>query len=200
MEKTIKKLLIATGVVISGFIALTPLTSYATNAPGSYFGCVRYGDTDADKVECPDPASDRGNTVVNLNVDTILELDVVSKNIQIAAETSRIASGELSATVRSSREYNILLSAEQPNLIHNVDNNYAIPAASNLEAGTNGWGIKKDGAEGYTAVTKDPQVFYEGDSAMDSRQTDLEIGVATSPSLPAGTYSTIVTVTAATKN
>lgn len=198
MDKTIKKLLIATGAVVCGLVAMTPLTSYAVTVPDTYFDCIKLGNSANADVKCPDPVASNNNSVVNLNIDTLLELDVVSSD-KIAAQTDAIASGAISATVRSSREYTISLSADEPNLIHSTDTNYAIPAANNLQVGTNGWGVKKDGAENYTALTSSPQVFYEGLSSIDGRQTDLEIGVATSPSLPAGIYSTVVTVTAATK-
>lgn len=198
MEKTIKKLLLVAGVVVGGLVALTPLTSYAVTVPDAYFDCFQYGDAADAEVRCPDPISKQGNAVVNLNIETLIEMDVVSGD-PIDAQSNMIASGEISATVRSSREYTISLSADQPSLTHDTNTSYTIPAANDLQAGTNGWGVKKDGEDGYTALTSSPQVFYEGLSSIDGRQTDLEIGVATSPSLPAGTYSTVVTVTATAK-
>ncbi len=203
MENKVKKLLIGTGVLMSVLVAATPLTSYVS-ATNFSFPCVEFGkpgDPDYHK-ECENPASDNGRTKVNLNVNSLLVLDAASAD-RITANPSTTATGNISATVRSSRNYTISLSAEHTSLQHDSGDGYLIPANSTLTPGTNAWGIKMAEATDYTAITKNPVVFYEGAATPitegSGRQTDFKVGVTVSPNLPAGTYSTAVTVTAAIK-
>ncbi len=201
METKVKILLIGTGVLMSLLVACTPLTSYVSAAN---FPCIQFGqEGDADyRVECDKPATSGSSTKVNLNVNSLLILDAASGD-RIAANPSNTATGNISATVRSSRNYTISLSAEQPNLLKSDDNSYLIPAKATLTPGTDAWGIKMTDATDYTAITREPVVFYEGAATPltegSGRQTDFEVGVTVSSSLPAGTYSTAVTVTAAIK-
>lgn len=201
METKVKNLLIGTGIFMSLMVAATPLTSYVSAAN---FPCVEFG-TEGDpdhRVECDKPATSGGSTKVNLNVNSLLILDAASGD-HITANPSTTATGNISATVRSSRDYTISLSAEQPNLLKSDDASYLIPAKATLAPGTDAWGIKMTDATDYAAITKDPVVFYEGAATPltegSGRQTNFEVGVTVSSSLPAGTYSTAVTVTAAIK-
>ncbi len=176
MERIIRNTLIVTSLLIASLVAITPLTSYA--------------------LEGEKTVQDDKTLPVNLNIISILELDVVSP-VSVKAQPDKIVPGTISANVRSSHGYTISLSAEQPNLMSEKGTASFIPASSNLTPGQDGWGVKVNGAENYTEVTTEPQVFYTGQPDLSGRKTDLEVGVATSPALPADVYATTVTVTAA---
>lgn len=202
MEGKIKKLLLATGSLMSAAVALVPLTSYAApqklvGIDGKYAYGAQCDDTQPGN-ECA--RSDGNTTTVNVNVKSILSLDAVaSETIHVAPEMK--AKGTLSATVRSAKPYTIELSAAEPSLVNVEDDSFAIRPKSDIVLGTNGWGIKKAdaGENEYTAISTTPQVFFDGGPHDESTQTDFEIGVAVSNSLPQGTYATDVTVTASVK-
>lgn len=206
MERKIKTLLVATGILMGGMVALTPLTSYATNM-NMGDNCLQYQSGDIATIEgtCVNRS---GSTEVILNVQSLLILDAASGDT-IAAKGDETSTGTISATVRSSHDYTISLSSANPTLTNPDNTEYTIPATNDVTAGINGWGVKKDASvktaadTDYTAVTNTPAVFYEGTSTSlaegEGQKTDLEVGVGVSPVLPAGTYSTTVTVTAAIK-
>lgn len=144
----------------------------------------------------------KGETSFKLTVLKALTLSNVTSDT-ITAKPGSIATGSLNATVQSGSKYTLSLSAAQPNLVKDANNN--IPAKSNLAGLTttdNGWGVNKQGSSNdYDAVTTSPTVFFTSASAADTEvTTKLPIGVRTTSTLPAGNYSTTVTVTAATTN
>lgn len=206
MERKIKTLLVATGILMGGMVALIPLTSYATNMQMGD-NCLQYQTGSLATIEgtCVNRS---GQTEVILNVQSLLILDAASGDT-IAAKGDETSTGTISATVRSSHDYTISLSSANPTLTDPNNADYSIPATNNVVAGANGWGVKKDASvktasdTDYTAVTSSPTVFFEGDPTSlvegGGQKTDLEVGVGVSPVLPAGTYSTTVTVTAAIK-
>lgn len=207
MEHKIKALLVATGIVVGSLLALTPLTSYASNMSVGD-NCLQYQTGDLVTMEGIGCVERSGNLEVLLNVQSLLILDAASGDT-ISAKNDVTNTGKISANVRSSHDYTISLSSTDPALTNPENATYSIPASNDVTPGINGWGVKKDASvkqttdPDYSAITSTPTVFYEGEPTSlaegEGRQTDLEVGVGVSPVLPAGTYSTTVTVTAAFK-
>lgn len=201
MEKMVRNLLGVTGILIGASVVGLPLMS--THAAPQTFVC-QDGTEGVGPLLCR--ASDEDESNVRLNVDHTISLDAVATGgiVQVNAEAAR--QGTISATVSSSAPYTVSLSAAQPNL-SNADKTHSIPAKSTVQAGTSAWGIKKitetDGtlanAANYTAITTKPEVFYESAKSVDKQKIDFEAGVSVDAGVPAGLYSTEVTVTAAIK-
>ena len=203
MEKTIKKLLVTSGLIASAAVALLPLTSYAAQTvtgPGYAHG---YACNDAQPGnECARANQQEGGpTVVTVDVKPVLSIDATSGGDVIQAYPDTVRSGKLSAQIRSAVAFTVSLSAEVPYLQNEEVNEYVIPASNVIEAGKSAWGIKKSGAtDQYTALTTRPEVFYEGPAQDDPAWIDFEVGVSAGSRLPQGIYSTEVTITAAVKN
>lgn len=209
MERKIKKLLVVTGVVVSAAIAILPLTSYAynidpttystpTSGPSHGYGCNdELVDSEGNQTN-PCAKSGGNSMAVNVNVDPSLEIDVVANDTTIELEPNTMRTGTFTTNVSSAKSYTISLSGN-PTLTNAADESFGIPAKDVLEIGKSGWGIKKPGADGYTALSQVPAVFFEGSPSGDGVDTDFEIGVSASAILPEGVYSTEVTVTAAFK-
>lgn len=209
MERKIKKLLVATGAVMSAAVAILPLTSYAYEVDPTTYSTPTSGFThgygcndelvDAEGNQTNPCAKSGGNSMaVNVNVDPSLEIDVVANDATIELEPNTMRTGTFTTNVRSAKSYTISLSGN-PTLTNADDESFGIPAKDVLEIGKSGWGIKKPGDENYTALSQVPAVFFEGNPSGDGVDTDFEIGVSASAILPEGVYSTEVTVTAAFK-
>lgn len=207
MERKVQKLLITTGLVIGAVVAMLPLTSYAAvsgPAAGSIYNCGERTDNTLGVVgQSGEPcATGEGTLAVNVLINSTLEMDAAAtKDVQIEVASNQVKTGTLVASVRSARNYTISISAEEPRLIAESDPDgiIGIPSKSQIQAGTSAWGMKKFGATDYSAVTQIPTVFYEGTANADFVPTSFEVGVSTSSTLPTDTYSTDVTITAATK-
>lgn len=209
MERKIKKLLVATGAVMSAAVAIMPLTSYAynidpttystpTSGPSHGYGCDdSLVDSEGNKIN-PCATSGGNAMAVNVNVDPSLEIDVTAQNAKIQLYPNTMETGTFRVNVASAKTYTISLSGN-PTLTNSTDDSFGIPAKSTLEIGKSGWGIKKAGADTYTALSQIPTVFYEGSASGTGLDTDFEVGVSASAILPEGVYSTEVTVTAAFK-
>ncbi len=206
MERKIAKLLAFTGVAISAAMALTPLTSYAivnqhgyncdpsnpstlTNADGWGIGNDTTGG-------CASQTS--GAKPVTLNVESQISLDAVSGTI-INVTPHVLGTGEISATVSSSHPYTISLSSGQPNLTNTINGALNIPAKSSFTKDDNAWGIKKQDASDYSAITTAPVVYYTSTTPASSATSKFEVGVAVNEQTAPGTYQTDVIVTAAIK-
>ncbi len=227
MEKTIKRFLVATGLIASAAVALLPLTSYAAQTvtgpiPGISDTGYAHGYACNDNQsgnECA-RATQNGSTEVVVNVDTVLAIDAFSLTCSgsddichedeagskvIQAYPGLVRTGTLTATVRSAKPFTISLSAEEPYLMgydsEGKNTGVIIPASDVIDGVNNGWGIQKTGETGYTKVTTRPVVFYDsGSSAQDAfADFDFTVGVSANSNIPQGFYSTEVTVTAATK-
>lgn len=207
MEGKIQKLLVASSLLMGAAVALIPLTSYATDGP-----YPTNGDKYAPGYECNKQgtcAHGEGSTVVYVNVDDILSLDAVAFSgtngdtaIQVMPNMPR--EGSLQATVRSAKPYTISLSAENPYLVNQADDIYVIPSRANVSNDSTAWGIKKIGEtlnpdDVYSAITTNPEVFFEGGPHDESTTTEFPVGVSVTANVPQGTYATDVTVTAAVK-
>ncbi len=117
--------------------------------------------------------------------------------------TENILHGNISATVAANGEYNVMLSAEQPDLKDPDNTDFpGIPASPDVAANNNAWGIQNKDAATYKAVTTTAQIFDSIDTfdeVIKSTTHTYTVGVSVSPSIPAGKYSTTVTVTAVGK-
>lgn len=218
MEKTVKKLLVATGLIASAAVALLPLTSYAvtTGANSDYF-CDQNASSSN---PCARADQTGGSTKVTVNVDSVLAIDAVSLTcagdtdtcVDVDADTKAIQAypglvrtGTLTTSVRSAKPFTISISAEDPYL-KGYDasgdlTGYVIPSSNVIDGDHNGWGIQKSGAADgvYTNVTTQPTVFLTSDVPQDEfGNFNFKVGVSVKENVPQGIYSTEVTVTAAT--
>ncbi len=219
MEGTIKKLLIGTGVLMSATVALLPLTGHAITSSGPY-GCGTDVDPSTGKVkEC---ANDDGSTVVNVNVRPTLALKVKGSAADCTegkeCETYdgsvveiypyRVETGEFGVSLRSARPYTVSLSADEPSLVNNENENFAIrPSVDIQNGGKPGWGVKKLNAdktpvEAYSRISYDPIVFFDSGTNVSDTYSDVKFpfGVYVNQDTPTGIYSTEVTITAAVKS
>ncbi len=170
---------------------------------GRYYGfsvrCVAAGGLEPNEAPAIPPSSKNGN--ITVNVIPTITLDV-SDGVTAIAEADKIATGNIEATVTSNSDYDVLLSATEPKLIGKENSNNFIPVVSDtnlVQPGNDAWGIlNKSGL--YDAITNTPSPFHNTPTTSDNSKTHIfTVGISISSSLPADTYSTEVTVTAATK-
>lgn len=192
MERIIKRILVATGLCLSLAVALMPLTSYAVAGhPNDHgFNC------DNNNNEC---ATSNGSTEVTVRIDPSISIDAVADTEVIRVTPAMTATGKLSVQVRSAMSYTISLSADVPFLQNTESEEFVIPSSSNIVAGKSAWGIKKQDATEYSAITTTPEVFFTSAAMDEPTWTDFEVGVSASSKLPQGRYSTTVNITAAIK-
>lgn len=228
MEKTVKKLLVATGLIASAAVALLPLTSYATShisAPGTPYAdyeCHKGADPYAPlSTACAYTDQQVGGpTVVTVNVDTVLAIDAVSLTCSgdsdtcvdvdadakaIQAYPGMVRTGTLTTSIRSAKPFTISISAEDPYLKGYDDSGdftgFVIPSSNLVDGKSNGWGIQKNGAADgvYSNITAQPTVFLTSDVPQDEfGDFNFKVGVSVKDNVPQGMYSTEVTITAAT--
>ncbi len=168
-----------------------------TNASQLPIRCVSAGNLP--KIE--PPAVDEQNGQIQVVVQPTLTLDAVS-GMTKTADPNHIITGEINATVTSNADYDVFLSAQEPNLIGKTNSANQIPTTSAdnpVKVGNNAWGILN--ASGlYDPITTDKHIFHNTSTTNGNTTTHIfSVGVSISPVLPADTYSTEVTVTAATK-
>lgn len=209
MERKIAKLLACTGVIMGGAIALLPLTSYAIEpTPGDIlkehgYVCDKanpstltnsdgWGVTDLTTKGC---ASSSGAQRVAVNIESQISLDAASGTV-IRTSPHNLGTGEISATVTSTHNYTISLSATETSLVKSDDSTLGIPAASGFTKDDDAWGIKKQNATNYSAITTSPEVYYTGTPSPSAQETKFEVGVAVTEQTAPGTYQTDITVTA----
>ncbi len=142
---------------------------------------------------------------IAVTIPPILTIDATS-NMNETVSADGIATGTISATIIANTEYDIKLSSDQPELRNGSDTiNVIAPVSTNNSSLTNNtWGIRTSGSDTsalYSPITTTPTNFLNTTSANANGDTvhTYDIGVKTAPSLPAGTYSTTVTITASTK-
>ena len=226
MNKRVKHVLFLVGVLLSGAIALLPLTSYAeeTRQLNPPYNCTgkanniiesitdgsKTGSLGASDVDNHCPTSD-ASTTFRLNVKDVIWLDASVSSAPIEVYPDRPGTGSLNVSVWSNKKYTISLSAQSPSL---SNGSTAIQAAdiTNLNSFDGaGWGIKKSGASGYSKLTTSPATFYTSTDADLNKMGDwvngspsavspttFDVGVVVNMNIPTATYSTEVTVTAAT--
>ncbi len=158
-------------------------------------------------VRCLAPASntdfpelfDEKDSTVSVTVPKVLTIDAISKALTIEADPNQIIEGNISATISANTTYSVQLSAENPDLTNSNDPDHTIPASKNVQKGTNAWGILNQDNSTYSAITTNPTTYYNTEEYNDTEQSTKHtfgIGVSISPALPAGEYSTTVTITA----
>ena len=137
---------------------------------------------------------------VAVRVQPVLTIDATTDMKELASAAT-ITTGSISATISANTAYQVMLSADQTSLKSATVTDTEIPASSTLQPGTNAWGIATNAeATAYAAITNSPTVYYSsatGSGTPGQTVHQFGIGASISPALPAGTYSTIVTVTAA---
>ncbi len=146
-------------------------------------------------------------TDVSVEVGPTLTIDA-TEGMSGQVDYTRILEGSISTAVSSNLGYTVMLSATNPVLTNETNTENTITPVANtttLQKGTTGWGIWT--GEGTTAetktyapiTTKATEYYSDTSAAADGIGTVhiFGVGIAVSPSIPNGTYSTVVTVTAA---
>lgn len=178
MKTKTAAIMLSTGL-IAGVGALLPFSAYAA------------GETTPTKA-------------VSVTVSPTISIDAANGG-SVTASTG-IQEGTIDVTIRSNSSYKIQLSAANPALSASGITE-TIPSTSSVTAGTSGWGVKKKSAANsatdattYSQITTTPTDFYTATSGTGNGTTmsTFKFGVAVSPSLPAGTYTTNITITALT--
>lgn len=227
MEKTVKKLLVATGLIASAAVALLPLTSYAAQTvtgPGYAHGYAcddsQPGNECARTTQQINEDGQAGPTVVTVDVKPVLAIDAVSLTCSGANDTCKdvdadskaiqafpgmFRKGTLTASVRSAKPFTISLSAEDPYLKNYDESGELVSViqarnfADENDKSLSGWGVQKTGEVGYTGLSTQPVVFLTSDDPQDDfGDFNFSIGVVANDKTPQGLYTTEVTVTAAT--
>lgn len=145
---------------------------------------------------------------VSVTVNPTISIDAATGGSVVA--DSGIQTGNINVTITANKSYKIQLSAATATDVnmHADGITENIPSSDAVTAGTNSWGIKKKpttgdnttNADNYSAITTTPIDFYTSSAGTgeSSVESIFEFGVAVSPSLPAGTYTSNITVTALT--
>lgn len=200
MESIVKKLFLISTAALA--VAVT-LTSASTQA----FECADGSTTCTDDLENSDQQTFGIESTFKFTVDRVFQLKGVT-GTSITMNGFIDEAHSISANVASNVPFSINLSATQPNLVSSDSTNtQKIPAGTKIVANTNAWGIKKNGETDYTALSTTRQKFYSSGTGAafqpasgtsdDNPGNNFEfpVGVSISPSLPADTYSTAITVT-----
>ncbi len=179
-----KKTLIIAGTLVAGLGALVPMSTYAVSAT-------------------PKTAN------VSVTVNPTITIDATT-DFSKEMDATNVITGTIGATITSNAPYSISLNTDAgKTALSSSTTSDTIPAGKDIASGTNAWGIKKKGgatnndnasdASDYTAITASPVVFYNAAAGATGAVTNFTVGISIAPSLAAGTYSTQVTVTAATR-
>ncbi len=159
------------------------------------------------------PTTDTWKNNLSVHVGPTISIDAVS-DLEGEVDYTKVLEDNITATVSSNNTYQLLLSAEQTSLLDTTqpDNTGIPPVATTvttpalpITAGISAWGIY-DGLDSdnttklYKAITTTPKVYYNASMPTEDNLSTIHtfgVGIAVSPSIPNGTYSTSVTVTAA---
>ena len=143
--------------------------------------------------------------VVAVRVSPVISIDATS-GMKEEVDPNKVTTGTISATVSANTAYSVQLSASKTSLTNSVlgvdteiTSSNSIPASTNVQAKTNAWGILNQDNSTYSAITSNPTTYYNTEEYNDTEQSTkhtFNIGVSISPTLPAGEYSTTVTITA----
>ncbi len=177
---------------------------------GSSVRCVAAPPSDPSSV-LPSASADAN---LNVIVNPTLSLSLSTNSVSLAAESDKIVTGKIGASVTANQQFSIGFStaAGQTMLSATTSgNSNSIPAKDNLQDGELGWGVQKKlsatdtGTRGdatdtgiYSAVGDGtPITFYRSAAGSDGTSPlDFIVGIGVTPNLNADTYSTTVTVTA----
>ncbi len=221
MEKKIRNLFVATGVIAGAAVSLVPLTSYAAESTG---WCQADVDSNGNQVKydvsaygsgeiaqgyaCDKAVSHPATTNVGFEVEPMISIDAVSNNKVINLSPSSLGEGGFTATISANTPYTVSLSSDDNRMINkaatgsNNDQTPAfIPASANPTAGVSGWGIKGGNLTSYQALTDQLVKYYDSgtERALNGQNTDFQVAVGAAAGLPQGTYLTMVKITAASK-
>ena len=150
----------------------------------------------------PETHTDATSGSISVKVANTLSIDAVS-GMEKEVDSTSIANGTITATIAANTNYKVLLSAEKTSLTSaNTANDAEIPASPNVQAGTNAWGILNSDNSTYSAITTEEKEYHHTTTpstnpTIPGTVHTFNIGISVSPSLPADTYSTEVTITAA---
>lgn len=180
--KTKVKAMALLGGTLAGLASMLPLTSYAIANPS--------------------------DVTITATVNPAISLDAAS-GFSVTGDAGEVMNGIISATVKANTQHTISFKvADSRTSTAMTDPNVtgdSIPASANVVANNNAWGIKaKTGAadsanaDVYTEITKNNQVLYTSTGNSDgSTPIKFAVGISTSQSISAGSYSIDLTVTAA---
>ncbi len=170
---------------------------------GAWYSGARYAGR---VLRCLTPASntdfpelfDEKDSTVSVTVPKVLTIDAISKALTLEANPNQIIEGNISATISANTTYSVQLSAENPDLTNPNDPDHTIPASTNVQKGENAWGILNQDNSTYSAITSAPTTYHNAKTTNEdsSKTHTFTLSVSISPTLPAGEYSTTVTITA----
>ncbi len=160
----------------------------------------------------PVPPTDERHTDVAVHVGPTISIDAVT-SLYGEVDYTKVLEDNITATVSSNNPYKLLLSTSQTSLLDATQpDNTGIPPVATTEAtpalpitaGTSAWGIyngldSDNTTKLYKAITTTPKIYYNTTVPTEDKLSTIHsfgIGIAVSPSIPNGTYSTSVTVTA----
>ena len=159
----------------------------------------------ASSTDFPDRFDEKDVEVVAVRVSPVISIDATS-GMKEEVDPNKITTGTISATVSANTTYAVQLSANKTSLTNSqnpeeteITNTNSIPASSNVAPRANAWGILNQDNTTYSAITTNPTTYYNTEEYNDTEQSTkhtFSIGVSISPTLPAGEYSTTVTITA----
>ncbi len=155
----------------------------------------------------PIPPTDERHTDVAVHVGPTISIDAVT-SLYGEVDYTKVLEDNITATVSSNNPYKLLLSAAQTSLLDATQpDNTGIPTVTTtqaIEKGISAWGIYSGNVDTENNKTYDPikttpsKYYYTDAIAADGAAitSSFGIAIAVSPSIPNGTYSTSVTVTA----
>ncbi len=153
----------------------------------------------------PDRFDEKDVEVIAVRVAPVISIDATS-GMKEEVDPNQVTSGNISATISANTTYAVQLSANKTSLTNTNDSSdteitssNSIPASTNVQAKTNAWGILNQDNSTYSAITTNPTTYYNTEEYNEESQATKHtfgIGVSISPTLPAGEYSTTVTITA----
>ncbi len=162
---------------------------------------------DSHSTDAPDQYPTQSDTDISVQVGPTLTIDA-AEGMSGQVDYTKVLEGSISATISSNLGYTVMLSAAKPALTNAINAENTITPVANttiLQKGITGWGIWT--GEGTTTesktyapiTTKATEYHSDTSAAADGIGTihTFGVGIAVSPSIPNGTYSTVVTVTAA---
>ena len=159
----------------------------------------------ASSTEFPDRFDEKDVEVIAVRVAPVISIDATS-GMKEETDPNKITTGNISATISANTTYAVQLSANKTSLTNSalgvdteITSSNSIPASTNVQAKTNAWGILNQDNSTYSAITTNPTTYYNTEEYNEESQSTKHtfgIGVSISPTLPAGEYSTTVTITA----
>ena len=150
-----------------------------------------------------DSYAEADTDIIAIVVPPVISIDATS-GMNKEVDPNLVTKGEISATISANTTYSVQLSANKTSLTNSQTSDEptptnSIPASSNVTPKTNAWGILNQDNSTYSAITTAPTEYYnteEYNTESQSTKHTFGIGVSISPTLPAGEYSTTVTITA----